>query len=39
MDLFTTRNINRVPVLDGSGKLSGIVSRADILRAQTSPRE
>ena len=39
MDIFTTKNINRVPVVDGSGKLAGIVSRADILRAQTAPRE
>jgi CBS domain-containing membrane protein len=39
MDLFTTRNINRVPVLDDSGKLAGIVSRADIIRAQATPRE
>jgi len=32
--LFNDRNINRVPVVDSSGKLTGIVSRADILRAQ-----
>lgn len=39
MDIFTERNINRVPVVDGTGKLAGIVSRADLLRAQTAPRE
>ncbi len=39
LDIFTTKNINRVPVVDGSGKLTGIVSRADLLRAQTTPRE
>jgi CBS domain-containing protein len=33
MALFTRHNINRVPVVDGSGKLTGIVSRADIIRA------
>ncbi len=32
--IFNKKNINRVPVVDGSGKLIGIVSRADILRAQ-----
>ena len=30
--LFEERNINRVPVLDQDGRLTGIVSRADILR-------
>ncbi len=34
IDLFNTKKINRVPVLDRSGELTGIVSRADILRAQ-----
>jgi CBS-domain-containing membrane protein len=38
MELFAARSINRVPVIDGSGKLAGIVSRADILRAQTASR-
>ena len=38
MSIFTTKHINRVPVIDGSGKLAGIVSRADILRAQTAAR-
>ena len=33
MALFSAKNINRVPVVDHSGKLAGIVSRADILRA------
>lgn len=37
MDLFAERSINRVPVLDGSGRLAGIVSRADILRARAVP--
>lgn len=32
--LFNKKKINRVPVVDSSGKLMGIVSRADILRAQ-----
>jgi CBS domain-containing membrane protein len=36
--LFAARSINRVPVVDGSGKLAGIVARADILRAQTAAR-
>jgi CBS domain-containing protein len=34
IDLFNKKNINRVPVVDNSGKLTGIVSRADILRAR-----
>jgi CBS-domain-containing membrane protein len=33
MTLFSTHNINRVPIVDGSGKLMGIVSRADVIRA------
>jgi CBS-domain-containing membrane protein len=33
MTLFRTHAINRVPVVDGSGRLSGIVSRADVIRA------
>jgi CBS-domain-containing membrane protein len=32
-DTFTGKRINRVPVVDGEGKLLGIVSRADIVRA------
>ena len=39
MALFAAHSINRVPVVDASGKLAGIVSRADILRAQTAARE
>lgn len=39
IDLFNTKNINRVPVVDGSGKLTGIVSRADILKAQLIRRQ
>ncbi len=31
--LFARRNINRVPVVDPSDRLIGIVSRADVLRA------
>jgi CBS domain-containing protein len=31
--LFTTRGINRAPVVDETGRLLGIVSRADLLRA------
>ncbi|TAN39873.1 MAG: CBS domain-containing protein [Nitrospirae bacterium] len=31
-DLFNKKKINRAPVLDRSGRLTGIVSRADILR-------
>ncbi len=38
-EIFSARNINRVPVIDGSGKLAGIVSRADILRSRTAARE
>lgn len=30
--LLTTKNINRLPVVDGTGSLAGIVSRADIVR-------
>lgn len=32
-DIFTGKNINRVPVTDRDGKTIGIVSRADIVRA------
>lgn len=39
MAIFSARKINRVPVLDASDRLAGIVSRADLLRAQTAPRE
>lgn len=39
MEIFSARNINRAPVLDDSGELVGIVSRADILRAQAARRE
>lgn len=30
--IFTERKINRVPVIDSAGKLTGIVARTDILR-------
>jgi CBS-domain-containing membrane protein len=37
--IFEEKHINRVPVTDGAGKLTGIVSRADILRYSfASPR-
>jgi len=39
MEIFATKEINRVPVIDDSGRLAGIVTRADILRAQTARRE
>lgn len=39
MEILNTRGINRVPVLDGAGKLAGIVSRGDLLRAQALGRE
>jgi CBS domain-containing protein len=32
-NIFTEKKINRVPVIDIEGKLIGIVSRADIVRA------
>ena len=32
-NLFTEKNINRVPVINEEGRLKGIVSRADIVRA------
>ena len=34
MELFPAKGINRVPVVSREGRLSGIVSRADIIRAQ-----
>ncbi len=33
VDIFTTRHINRVPVLNKKGNLVGIVSRDDIVKA------
>ncbi len=41
-NLFTEKNINRVPVINGEGRLTGIVSRADIVRAslmKPNPRQ
>ena len=32
-EIFTTRNINRVVVTDPEGRLLGIVSRGDIVKA------
>ena len=32
-DIFVRKNINRVPVMNESGKLSGIVSRGDLIRS------
>ncbi len=34
MDIFSRKHINRVPVVNDSNDLVGIVSRADIMRAQ-----
>jgi CBS-domain-containing membrane protein len=31
--IFTKKNINRVPVIDGDGRMQGIVSREDVVRA------
>ncbi|GAB4388902.1 MAG: hypothetical protein Kow0025_10980 [Thermodesulfovibrionales bacterium] len=31
-ELFTSRGINRVPVVDAQGRLAGIVSRGDVVR-------
>lgn len=31
--IFTEKGINRVPVVDGAGRLAGIVSRADVVGA------
>ena len=31
--LFTSRNINRVPVVDTEGKVIGIVTRGDLLQS------
>jgi CBS-domain-containing membrane protein len=39
MAILAEKNINRVPVVDAAGRLAGIVSRADILRAQSAPPE
>lgn len=36
LEIFSARRVNRVPVVDMSGRLLGIVSRADILRAQAT---
>lgn len=38
-EIFFARAINRVPVIDGAGTLAGIVSRADLLRAPSAPRD
>jgi len=32
-DLFIQKGVNRVPVIDGSGRLVGIVSRGDVVRS------
>jgi CBS-domain-containing membrane protein len=37
MEIFAARAINRVPVVDGAGRLAGIVTRTDILRARRDP--
>ena len=36
--IFTERNINRVPVADERGKLTGIISRADIVESSSARR-
>ena len=33
--IFTTKNINRVPIVDSKDKLIGIVSRADIVQSSS----
>lgn len=33
-ELFNSKGINRVPVIDSSGRLAGIVSRTDLIKAQ-----
>lgn len=35
-DLFLRKGINRVPVVDAAGKLSGIVSRGDLISSMTA---
>jgi CBS domain-containing membrane protein len=37
-EVFTAKNINRVPVVDGEGRMTGIVSRADVVRASGTGR-
>lgn len=37
--LMLARNIHRLPVVDGEGKLIGIVSRTDIFRPLLNPKE
>jgi CBS domain-containing protein len=37
-DIFTGKNINRVPVVDRGGNMLGIVSRADFIRASVLKR-
>lgn len=32
-DIFSVKNINRVPVLNEKGKLAGIISRADVIQS------
>jgi CBS domain-containing membrane protein len=32
-ELFSTRTINRVPVIDSEGRLKGLITRSDIVRA------
>lgn len=36
-NIFDKRRIKRLPVVDGEGKLIGIISRADIVRAISKP--
>jgi len=39
MGLFSSKGINRAPVVDNAGRLEGIVSRADLIRARIFGRE
>lgn len=37
-NIFTEKNINRVPVIDQKGRLTGIVARSDIVQSSCPPR-
>ncbi|HSN78599.1 MAG TPA: DUF190 domain-containing protein [Anaerolineae bacterium] len=38
IQIMTERNIKRLPVVDGAGRLIGMVSRVDVLRAMAQPQ-
>lgn len=38
IQIMTERNIKRLPVVDGDGRLIGMVSRVDVLRAMAQPQ-